>query len=174
MLLFNNNNIKRPEIKWKAAVCLFFFFIQIPSVGAVMLHHFRSPFMLLAVHVSSTGKQIWEMTCQSVTPILVIACAPKHLKTSSGYLLTYIYLFITGYVLSILALNTMKIIFILLWLVTYGFPVTYESVFFTTLVKIWITRMVCFCFQASREAFSWYHRHLILAVIKMSFTEKDL
>ena len=62
----------------------------------------------LLVHLHNTGKQSWDMSCQSIMPILAMACAPKHLKTSSGYLFTYIYLLITRCFTSIIAQNTMK------------------------------------------------------------------
>ena len=88
--------------------------------------------------------------------------------------LTYIYLFITLCAVSISALNTIKIMSILLWLVTYSFHVSYESVFFTTRLKIWITRMTYFCSQFSSETFSWYHRHLIWDVLEVSISEKNL
>ena len=71
-------------------------------------------------------------------------------------------------------LSTMKITSILLWLVTNGFHVAYESVFFTTRLKMLITRLICFCFHPSRQAVAWYHRYLTLAVIKLSFFQKDL
>ena len=98
----------------------------------------------------------------------------KNFKTYSGYLLTYIYLLITVCAPLVLALNTIKMISKLLWLVIHGFHVTYKSVFFTTCLKMWITRMICFCFQLCMGAFSWYHKHLTLTVMKVSFLEKDL
>ena len=66
------------------------------------------------VHVHNTGKQIWDTSSQSIMPILAIAHALKHLKTCSGYFLTHIYIFIIRCVISVLALNTMKILSILL------------------------------------------------------------
>ena len=87
------------------------------------------------VHVHNVWKRIWDMNCQSKMPVLAIACALKHLQTCFGYFLTYIYSFITRRVISVSSFNTMNIIFILLWLVTYGFYVTYKSVFFTTFLK---------------------------------------
>ena len=78
---------------------------------------FYPMFSIPSVHVHNTGKWIRDMSCQSIMPILATASALQHLKTCSGYLLTYIYLFVTGYVISILAINTTKIISISLWLV---------------------------------------------------------
>ena len=46
----------------------------------------------------------------------------KNFKTYSGYLLTYIYLLITVCAPLVLALNTIKMISKLLWLVIHGFP----------------------------------------------------
>ena len=58
----------------------------------------------------------------------------KHFKTCSGYFVTHIYLSITRCLTSILALNNFFFKSVSLWLVTYVFHVTYESVFFTTLL----------------------------------------
>ena len=68
--------------------------------------------------------QSWETIVGHMLPINnantgKIAHAVKHLKTCAGNFLTYIYLFITGCSVSILALYTIKIISISLWLIPY-------------------------------------------------------
>ena len=114
------------------------------------------------------GNEFWDMGCLPISNASTgnSNLPPKHLKAFSVYFLTCIYLFVARprCAILILALNTMKIKSILLWLVTYGFHVTYSSVFFTALLRIWITRMISFCFHSSREAFSCYHRDVPLAV----------
>ena len=142
-----------------------------PSFHPILRKKSKANHTKAFVHVNDSRKWMWDTSFQSEMPVLATTFPQKRFKTSSGYLSTYIYLFITGCVISVSVLNTMKIISILSWLLTYSFHATYESVFFTAFLKIWITRMICFCFQLSREAFSWYHRHLSLAVIKVSFSE---
>ena len=68
---------------------------------------------------------LWKMDVVQMSFIIVIII-----------ILLYIYLFTTGYVISILAPNTTKIISILLWLALW-FYVTYKSVFFTGTTSFW-------------------------------------
>ena len=92
---------------------------------------------------------------------------PKNMLWVFFFFLIHIHSFINRCVISILVLNAMEIISILLRLVTYGFYVTYESVFFTTSLKTINNKNDLLLFP-------WYQRHLPLAVIEVSFFEKDL
>ena len=48
-----------------------------------------------SAYIHSTGKQVWYISCQSVTLKLAIACTPpKNLKNMCDFFLTYIYLFL--------------------------------------------------------------------------------
>ena len=96
-----------PHLYGLCCVLLFFFFFQ----GRTTMH-----VLILFVHVHNAGKQIWDMGCKSIMPVLVITYAPN-IENTFWIFLTYIYLFITRCVIQTLALDTMKIIFTLLWLV---------------------------------------------------------
>ena len=100
---------------------------------------------------------------------------PKALKNMFWVFFSVcIYLLITRWLISILALNTMKIITILLWLVTNGFHVNLQICILHYNAGNIITRIICFCFQPS-----WKHFLGIIdikylrAVMKVSFSKKD-
>ena len=118
----------------------------------------------LSLHISMCAyPQYQEMTWRHELPINANtdnSMCPKHL--CSRY---FFNLFSARYVISVSALTTMKLISLLLRLVTYGLHMTYDSAFFTTVLKVWITRMIGFFVSCPLCK---------LAVIKVSFSAKDL
>ena len=86
------------------------------------------------MHVHNTGKQIWDVELSIKNASTGKSMCPKTLKTNCCCCCFNI-CFQSLCFMCIFALNTMKIIFMLLRFVTYGFHIAYKSVFFTVLQK---------------------------------------